>query len=582
MLSYNVYIVVLFLVFFVLGYVLALVLFKRRQTKLLRVEFRAMKRRLFSELYAAFEMPLSLIKGSLLDLTEGNVPEKSKGRIYRDLIKNTHRIKQTINQLEEFGQAESGLLKIKAELIDLNELLVFVASQYKDLASRRNISFVIEQAAEPIMVWADKDKMEKIIFHLLVTCFKNTPAEGLISLRMLDDSSQHTFDRKGAVYKELSSTNSKKYVGIVITYLGIGIKKEQLPLIFNHFKQVPSTGVEHQFGLDFGLAYVKELVFLHSGNISVGSSEEKGARFLVEIPVGDDHLSEEDKMKGLFRGSEQDAVLQPLLEKELVGLSLKAKGGKPFRILVVEHDDSLRNYLRARLSGIYEVDCATSAKEALAICERGLPDLILTRLMMPQMDGLEMAKVLKTNVATCHIPIILMTASSGDDLLMEKSNGVDISIPKPIDIDFLLGKIEDLILARKKIIDKFMRTTLYDDRGHDSYKQDKEFVKTLEGLVMDNIAEQDFDVQRICDQTKLGRTVLYQKVKVITGVTLGEFIMGVRLKRAVTIMLTKDFSVTELAHMVGIKSPSYFTKSFKKKFGKTPTEFIKEHKPLKQ
>jgi signal transduction histidine kinase/CheY-like chemotaxis protein/ligand-binding sensor domain-containing protein len=555
---------------------------KLKNDFLIQEQVNQMKLQFFTNISHEFRTPLTLILSPLEDLLSGSVPQGNTQRLYQTMHKNTTRLLNLVNELMDFRKAEMGGMRLSVTPIDVVLLINEIASQFEMQAEKNNISFTIEVVSKPENIWGDREKLEKALFNLFSNAFKYTETNGMVTVKIFANNAEYSAPKNMPFHMEKSGLRLNKYMTIVVEDNGIGISKESLPKIFERFYQVNAEISHRHLGSGVGLAMAKNMILLHKGDIGLYSEREKGTTFVINLPVGDSHFITDEirQLSTKEPTSLSDSVQSHStndLEYNENSIDMDLPQSKDALILLVEDDIELQNYLKSKLQTRFTVVTANNGKNALEACKKQLPDVIVTDLMMPIMDGLEMTRQLKDDTFTCHIPVIMLTAKTTLEDNIEGANaGADIYLSKPVDVRLLLARITNLIQNRRKLLKKYSEEVLYDVHELGKQDKDKDFVIKLEKVIMERISDPDFDVLYICDKMNLGRTNLYQKVKTVTDITLGDFIKNVRLKKAVEIMLSKDVSIAEVAYMVGMSSPSYFTKTFKKRFGKTPTEFIEE------
>ena len=543
-----------------------------------------MKLQFFTNISHEFRTPLTLILSPLQDLISGSVPMGSYPRLFNTMYKNTQRLLNLVNDLMDFRKAETGSMKFMAREVDVNNYVKEVTNQFKDISEKKNIDFTVNLSKVPIKIWADDDKLKTILFNLISNAFKYTNEPGSIEINIWDDAQNVHISKSLNTYFENAQKRTEKYMMIEIKDTGIGISRESLPKVFERFYQVDGENTHLHLGSGVGLALAKNLILMHGGDIGLSSERNKRTTLYVKFPYGISHLKPEHILTIDNIKEHSDHTLE---ERQLVitepaktietTVDLDSPVSKSARVLLVEDDDELRNYLVMKLNKEFIVFSTANGQQAVETAKKELPDVIVTDLMMPVMDGLEMTRLLKANPTTCHIPVIMLTAKSTvDDIIEGTDAGADIYLAKPVDVRLLNARIMGLITNRKRMLNKYSKDILFETRGLSVHENDKAFVDKLEAIIVERISDPDFDVNHICSSMNMGRTNLYQKVKKLTDSTLGDFIKNVRLKKAVDIMLSKNVSIAEVTYMVGMSSPSYFTKTFKKKFKKTPSEFLEE------
>jgi DNA-binding response OmpR family regulator len=375
-------------------------------------------------------------------------------------------------------------------------------------------------------------------------------------------------------------------VKISVSDTGPGIPGEKLAGIFDRFYQAESTYEHYHKGFGIGLAIAKELVELHHGTINVHSTEGQGTEFVIELPLGDQHLKP-DEILDLTGGSVTPSGTSKIPSLDMVKVEKEEdepeeemeqettleKAAKDI-ILVVEDSVDMRNYIRSSLEPLYQVVEAMDGRDGIEKASQIIPDLIISDIMMPEIDGYELCRVLKNNRDTSHIPIILLTAKAAEENIIEGlETGADDYITKPFNTKILCARIKNLIDLRRHFQETIYREMTLKPVQKSISQMDKEFVKDLQEVINKNISDPEFNVEELCKKLYMGRTTLYRKILALTGEPPTEFIRSYRLKRGADLLKRGKGSVLEVAFEVGFSSANYFSKCFKKKFHQLPSNF---------
>jgi DNA-binding response OmpR family regulator len=373
-------------------------------------------------------------------------------------------------------------------------------------------------------------------------------------------------------------------VWIRVADTGIGITSNSIKNIFDRYFRVNTTGKEKHLGTGVGLALVKSLVVIHKGALHVYSERNKGSEFMVGLPVKkevykDTEISNDADFQIDFENLHYTIDWinddKKLSEKIEISSGSRKEASSRKRILVVEDNSEMRKFLISSLNDEYDVIEAADGVQGLKMSNEFFPDLIISDLMMPQMDGNEFSKAIRSDVNTSHIPFILITAKSTDDTHLEGlESGADVFLPKPFSLRLLQITIHNLFDQLDKLKLKYSQDVFAEARELVNNDRDKEFLNQLIGIIEKNMEDEELDVDMICRKIGMSRTKLYGKVKDVTGQSIGEFIRVLRLKKAAKLLVSEDIPIVEVMFQVGIQSQSYFTKAFKKEFGKTPSQFI--------
>ena len=526
-------------------------------------EIHNVKLEFFTNISHELKTPLTLILGPLNKiLEEEKLSPASQKRLF-GIEKNARRLFTLIDQLLEFRKIERGKESLQVSEVNVKQFGEEISRAFESVVEANDIEFVTHFPTDDISAWADVRKVDKIIFNLLSNAFKFTPAGGKIEFSMKLD------------YKNPKLRNSGNNLIVEISDTGKGIKPEMVEKVFERFFQTESDNPNmHSSGI--GLAYVKSLVMIHCGTIDVKSECGKGTTFRVVLPASkkDYALADIcDKEVQLIRSDNNDFLLhqssQAIREASIAGLSQKPV------VLLVEDNVELVDFIKDILEPAYEVVLAYNGEEALRKLEKVMPDLIISDVMMPGMDGYELSHRLKNDIKTSHIPIMLLTAKSGyDNHLKGLNSGADLYIEKPFMPELLIKNIENIVLTRKCLIERFKNDAYIDMNELAVSESDKEFIEKITRIVKDHIST-DFDVSFLIKEMGLSRTLIHMKLKSLVNCSTTEFIRQVRFKEAIKLIADGKCNISEAAYEVGFSSPTYFTRRFKELYGKSPREYFK-------
>ncbi len=540
-------------------------------------EIENMKSRFFANLSHEFRTPLMLIKGPLEQLKDGQV--KGDPQNYYDLIyRNAENLQTLIDQLLQLTQLEVEAIPIMARNENLITILKGIFYSFESIATQKNISVEFIAEDRSICAWVDKDKLEKIINNILSNAFKFTPSGGMISLHV------------GNIRRD-----SEDFAVVQISDTGIGISEDKLDRIFDRFYQVDDSSGRAFGGSGIGLSLVKELVELHKWKINIESEMAKGTSFILTIPLSDSYLPEKQKIKEENNSnnisSDRDEITNHqngvTVLNDSVGhknkydddqiFSNESKNNNP-SILVVEDSSDVREYIFSLFQNDYNIFQAENGEDGLRIAAEHMPDLIISDIMMPGMDGIEFCKCIKTDFQTSHIPVILLTAKVSQENKIEGLEiGADDYVTKPFNFKELSVRIKNLLDQRKRLKDKFSKeiNIKVDDVTVNSI--DKEFLEKALNVAEINLQNPEFDSGSFAKKMYVSRSQFYRKMIAITGQGPGEFIRTYRLKKSAQLLIEKKLSVTQIALEVGFNSPSHFTKAFQLYFNCRPSEFIAQN-----
>ncbi|MCY7353418.1 MAG: response regulator [Cytophagaceae bacterium] len=522
---------------------------QQTETESLR-ELDGMKSRFFANLSHEFRTPLALISGIVQERTDKLPISDGQRADYGLISRHATRLLQLINQLLDLSKLEASQLQAHPEPGDLTALLRALAGSFESLAQSKGLTY---RYALPLQsVWAefDADKVEKIVANLLSNAIKFTAKNGQIVF---------TADRPEASIR------------FVVEDTGIGIAPEDLPHIFNRFYQADPTATRNYEGVGIGLALTKELVDLLGGTIAVESRLAEGSSFTVTLP--------------LAVVSPPERISEPILNghdvKQTAPRSSEpttAKSGKShlMKLLVVEDNTDLRQFIQQFLSKNYTVLEAVDGLEGLNQAVDTIPDLIISDVMMPGLDGLTLCQRLKTDERTSHIPLILLTAKADvASKLTGLGYGADDYLTKPFQVDELLARIQNLIAQRQQLRERFSRQLTLKPSDVTVTSADERFLQRALSIVETQLSNPEFDVDRFSREIGMGRTQLYRKLTALTNQSPTDFIRLMRLHRAADLLRQQQGNVSEIALQVGFNSLNYFTRCFREQFGQTPSEYAK-------
>jgi DNA-binding response OmpR family regulator/anti-sigma regulatory factor (Ser/Thr protein kinase) len=466
-----------------------------------------------------------------------------------------------VNQLLDLSRVTTGNLKLQTCAENIVPFLKGLTLSFASLAEKKKIKLEFISKRKILKVYVDRDKVEKIVTNILSNAFKFTEEGGRINV-------------------SIQSTDGKAEIKVSDT--GIGIPKEKLNKIFDRFYQVGDTHKRRGEGAGIGLALTKELVELHKGEIKVESEEGKGTTFIVSLPLGRDHLLPEEISKGKVEKEKEPITFVTEIEEhkkeEEIDIDLITETEKPL-LLIVEDNLDVRTYIKGHLEESYRISEAVDGRDGMDKAFEYVPDLIVSDVMMPEMDGFELCNKLKKDERTSHIPLILLTAKADiKDKIEGLETGADDYIMKPFDAKELQVRIKNLIEQRKKLRERFsIEATIPIKKG--KYSQiDGQFLKKVMGVIEKHISESEFSLDDFSKEIGMSRLQLHRKIRALTNHSPHNFIRFVRLKHAAELLSKGAGSISEIAYDFGFSNPSHFTRVFKEQFGKSPSDYIKAEK----
>jgi signal transduction histidine kinase/AraC-like DNA-binding protein len=538
---------------------------ERKNVKIMEMD--QMKTRFFSNVSHEFRTPLTLIIGPLEDFLLDKDLASYKKDTLEMMHRNALRLLGLVNQLLDLSKIDAGSMKLSIMHYDLNKVLRLIARSFIPMAERKKIRYTIAIPEETMNCFFDRDKVEKILVNLLSNAFKYTPDHGEITC---------------SVTSEYKKNGDTRYIELMVKDTGPGIPAEQLEKIFDRFYQVEDGWKKETSGTGIGLSLTKELTTLQHGEIRVESDPQKGSRFTVRLPIGKDHLKPQEYI--IVKDEEvegQSMIIKCSItdnyQKEVDNtVEVSTSADKPI-VLVADDSQDIRRHIRESLAKDFAVKEACNGKEGLEKAITIIPDLVITDLMMPEMDGLELCRRLKTDERISHIPVIMLTAKADvEDKIEGLETGADDYITKPFNNKELIIRTKNLIEQRKKLRKKYANQISIEAKEVAVQSVDEKFLQHARIVIEKNISDCDFDVNSFCPEMGMSRMQLFRKLKALVNQTPGELIRNLRLQRAAQLMKQNFGNVAEITYEVGFNNLSYFAKCFKDKFGLLPSEYQKQ------
>ncbi len=571
--AYGIYAVILILGLYVLRrYELSRLRLKSRlkiesiETQKLK-EIDEMKSGFFANISHEFRTPLTLILGPAEQLEQNETDDNKKEKL-RTINSSANRLLRLINQILDLSKLEKGKTKLRCQQGDLVIFLKGIVNSFASIAERKNISLQLISEVSNIQTYFDRDVFEKIFYNLLSNAFKFTPQGCSIEVK---------------IYKPESISNnftSSDFCKIEVKDSGVGIEERDLPRVFNKFYTVENINGFTEQGSGIGLALVKELVELHKGSITVESRINEGSKFTVSIPIGKDYLREDEIIR--IKPEESDypdpGMKEYLDEDNLIDKQDEVDGEEDDSLiaLVVEDNSELRKYITSILQSDYKIVEASTGKEGCMKAAESIPDIIISDIMMPEMDGYSLCKKLKADERTSHIPIILLTARAGEeDKLSGLETGADDYLTKPFSSKEVLFRVRNLIEIRQTLRKKFSNSLVIKPKEIATGSVDKTFLEKAMKVVEENISNDKFSVEEFSCEMNLSHSQLHRKLKALVNQSAIQFIRSLRMQRALELLQNNSGNIAEIAWQVGFGDPSYFTKTFSKHFGYLPSEVNK-------
>jgi signal transduction histidine kinase/ligand-binding sensor domain-containing protein/DNA-binding response OmpR family regulator len=525
--------------------------------------------RFFTNISHEFRTPLTLIIDPLEQLMQNLKNDENSQKTLEIINRNAQRLLHLINQLLYFRKIETGKLRLNVCKGNLEFFLNEIFCSFSDLAKHQEIDYSIEIKGSPgSETWFDAEKIENVFYNLLSNAFKHTEISGKIAIKIQFHSNNNT---------------AAPFVSIIISDSGTGIPKNQLPHIFDRFYKAANNKDSDFISSGIGLALTYEIVKAIHGEITVESTLGKGSQFMVKFPFTKASFSEDELNKTVSPGKVNIEgrinVLSDHIIARQTGYEEAGEQGSNHSkstILIVEDNFDLRNFLMHSLRSEYRVLGAENGKIGLEMAKKYTPEIIISDVVMPIMDGIELCSHLKNNIQSCHIPVILLTARDLVENWIEGlETGADDYIPKPFNFKILQIKIRNMIESRRKLKQRFAEPEEIFPGDTTTSSLDENFLKKAFDILEKNYTNQYFSVEQFAKEMFVSQSLLYKKLKALTDMSISDFINSFKLKKAITMMRTHPERITDIAYENGFNDPKYFSRIFRKFYGISPSDFLK-------
>jgi len=593
--AYVLYVLFILIIILVAVYIL-FTIYRLKHEVSVEQQISDIKLRFFTNISHELRTPLTLIAGPVEQVLKNDkLPADAREQLVV-VERNTNRMLRLVNQILDFRKIQNKKMKMQVQRVDIVPFVRKVMDNFEAVAEEHRIDFLFQTEKEHLYLWVDADKLEKIVFNLLSNAFKYTPNGKMITMFIREDENM---------------------VSIGVQDQGIGIAENKKKSLFVRFENLVDKNLFNQASTGIGLSLVKELVEMHKATISVDSHLGEGSCFKVDFLKGKEHYDKEaefileDADAPARMGQVVDIANSSIQSETLVsddsekiedvyGEEFAKEENSKELMLLVEDNQELREFLRSIFSPIYRVVEAANGKEGASKALKYLPDIIISDVMMPEKDGIEMTRELRADMTTSHIPIILLTAKTTIESKLEGLEyGADDYITKPFSATYLQARVENLLMQRKKL-QSFYRDSLmhiHISTGQEEVPvatdmpsaeedasetppttlemspNDRKFMDKLVELMEQNMDNGELVVDDLVRELAVSRSVFFKKLKTLTGLAPIEFIKEMRIKRATQLIETGEFNMTQISYMVGINDPRYFSKCFKAQVGMTPTEY---------
>ncbi|CDF78701.1 two-component system sensor histidine kinase [Formosa agariphila KMM 3901] len=540
-------------------------------------EFDQMKLEFFINVSHEFRTPLTLILNPLDKLVSQYTNPEVVQSSAKSIQRSARRLLYLVNQLLDYRKMEVGMAPLQLQKGDIIKFSNDIYTLFQGLATKKNINYTFTATSDKLYSYFDFDKIEKILTNLISNAIKFTNNGGDIKV-----SVDKVINQKTGTTRLKKSKTLKNYIEIVVEDTGIGLTKDQVGRVFSRFYNVDVN----KTGTGIGLNFCKGLVDLHGGEIFVESEYGVGSKFVVRIPYNKKaEASVVEDVKDEFLINSMKSVEYDMLisedSQEVVDKESSSMKKEFSKVLIVEDNKELREHLRNELMDRYEIIEAVNGEEGLKKVLKHYPDIVISDVMMPKMDGFELCKRIKSEFETCHIPVILLTARAlEEDRIEGYKTGADGYLGKPFNLNVLKARIINLLESKRIIREKFSKLgAVITPTEATSNSIDEAFLEKTTKVIIDNISDTEFKLEHLLKEVGIGRSQFYRKIQSITGQNPSNFIRTIRLKYASDLLLMDKYTIKEVTHMAGFNSAAYFGKTFKDLYNMTPSEYVEKNKP---
>lgn len=533
----------------------------KKEANRLLTEMDELKNRLYSNITHELRTPLTLILGPLEQMLSSETEKTPSRKQVKMMRKNANSLLNLVNQMLDLTKIDAKNMKLELVEEDINKFLKTRFAAFASLAEQKSITYQFSLLNEKNIRIFDSSKLEKIINNLVSNAVKFTEKNGKISC--------------------FANFNRPNMLELIVQDDGKGIPKDELHRIFDRFHQVKTTDELITPGTGIGLSLTKELVELLHGKITVESEEGRGSKFVVTLPLGTAHLNTDEyqMIQNLNPKNHEKLEFSESLESsedgEILRESNNGKDSLPHVLIVEDHTD-IREFIAENLKDGFFIEQAANGLTGLELAIKFIPDLVITDIVMPKMDGIELCEKLKTDEKTSHIPVVLLTGKSGiDDRLKGLETGADAYLTKPFNIRELRLQVTKLIEQRQKLRERFTRDLRLEPKDIAVTSADEKFINRAMEIIEKNMDNSEFEVRQFQDEMFMSRMQLFRKIKALTNQTPGDFIRTIRLKRAASLIKQNFGNIAQITYEVGFNNPSYFAKCFKDLYGELPSDYMK-------
>lgn len=511
--------------------------------------------------------PMSLIISPLQKLIK-NEKDTARLKTYHIIYRNAERILNLVNQLMDIRKIDKGQMSLKFREANIIPFIEDLCATFGQQANTKDIQLQLHTELPEMNVWVDTNNFDKIILNILSNAFKYTPEKGKIDITL----------RTGE--DELQPEPLKQFAEIIIADTGTGIDEKEKEHIFERFYQIRDSQHNPKGGTGIGLHLTRSLVELHHGKIYVENNEDQpGCRFIIRLPLGNQHLRPDEID---YHEAEKPVYVPTTPITAPIAVQEEEKKGRvksKYHVLIVEDDEEIRSYIAKEFADKFHIMESCNGKEALEMIFKKTPDLVISDIIMPEMDGLTLCKKIKQNVNLNHIPVILLTAKTREEDNLEGLNtGADAYIMKPFNIEILQKTVENLINTRQQLRKVFTGQQSQENKVQklEAKSPDEKLMERIMKVINDNISNPNLTIEAITNEVGISRVHLHRKLKELTNQSTRDFIRNIRLKEAARLLSEKQHTISEIATLTGFTDPNNFSTTFKELYGMPPSMYMKE------
>lgn len=542
---------------------------KKMQEHIHAKQINEAKLQFFINIAHEIRTPMTLIISPLKKLISSD-KEGQYQNTYRMMYRNSERILSLINQLMDVRKIDKGQMQLKFQETEIIGFIKDICIIFEEQFEAKKIALQFNHDMDELHAWVDPKNFDKIILNVLANAMKFTPEEGRVEINLTTGTDSSNLNRVN------------RYFEISISNTGNGIKENELEHIFECFYQSEDTKGIHNGGTGIGLHLSRSIAQLHKGSIKAeNNAYGQGCRFVIRMPLGNEHLSSADIIQAEPGILTIDPIMPQVMEQYVVEREeSKVKTKSKYRILVVDDDLEIRNYISQELGAEYHITTAPNGKEAFSIVLKEVPDLIISDIMMPEMDGITLCRKIKQHVNINHIPIILLTAKSEEeDNLEGLGTGADAYIVKPFNLDILDKTIQNIIRNREILRNSFTGNQQQEDKVQKVQlkSSDEKLMEKIMDIINENLSNPALSVEMLANEIGISRVHLHRKTKELTNQSTRDFIRNIRLQQAANLLATKNISISEVAYAVGFTNLATFSSAFKEFYGETPSNYMEMH-----